>query len=310
MSNLNLSKALISARSPQVSIGMPVYNGAKFIREALDSLLAQTFTDFELIISDNASTDDTEAICWEYSKKDDRIRYVRQPSNRGVLDNFKFLLDNAIGEYFMWAAADDVWDKNWIKMLLPVAVDSQCLAYGTLQTIDGNSNNMKHAANNRKFRFTGYKFIRRLKYFIEPSLLGKANPIYGIYPKRFITEKVFNVLNNKNATDMLFLYQLLADIEIKGGIEVFLYKRIHDDCMGGGVEMQSTKKKNLMVSIIKLPLQISNYQYRQIVGYGILSNIYERTAQILLTPIILIMNLYCVVVNNPRFRRTLTDAVP
>lgn len=70
-------------RVPTVSVGMPVYNGEQYIREALDSLLAQTFADFELIISDNASTDGTKAICLEYAGKDSRIRYVRQTANRG-----------------------------------------------------------------------------------------------------------------------------------------------------------------------------------------------------------------------------------
>ena len=69
---------------PLVSIGMPVYNGEKYIREALDSLLAQTFTDFELIISDNASTDATEIICREYAAHYPQIRYVRQRVNRGA----------------------------------------------------------------------------------------------------------------------------------------------------------------------------------------------------------------------------------
>jgi glycosyltransferase involved in cell wall biosynthesis len=103
---------------PKVSIGMPVYNGEPFIREALDSLLAQTFTDFELIISDNASTDGTEAICREYAAKDDRIRYVRQPENRGALANFQFVLDEAVGEYFMWAAADDIRAPDCLEIYL------------------------------------------------------------------------------------------------------------------------------------------------------------------------------------------------
>ena len=278
------------------------WNGAAWISEAILSLQKSSVS-IAIVIVDNASTDETEAICREYATKDSRIRYVLQPSNRGPFENFKFLLDNATGEYFMWAAADDVWDTNWIQTLLPVSVAGQCLSYGTLQAIDGNSNIMQHAANNRKFNFTGYKFVRRLKYFIEPSFLGKANPIYGIYPKRFITEKVFNVFFSKNATDMLFLYRLLADIDIKSCSEVFLYKRIHYGCAGGGVEIQSTKK-NILLSILKLPLQITIYQYCQIISYGTLSNILERSAQILLTPIILIMNLYCVVSNNPRFRRT------
>jgi len=107
-------------KKPLVSIGMPVYNGAKFIREALDSLLAQTFTDFELIISDNASTDETEAICREYAAKDARIRYIRQPENRGALANFQFVLDEAVGEYFMWAAADDRRHPSALERMIEV----------------------------------------------------------------------------------------------------------------------------------------------------------------------------------------------
>jgi glycosyltransferase involved in cell wall biosynthesis len=100
---------------PKVSIGMPVYNGEHFIREALDSLLAQTFTEFELIISDNGSSDATEAICKEYAAKDRRIRYVRQAENRGAGANFQFVLDESVGEYFMWAAADDRWGNTFVE---------------------------------------------------------------------------------------------------------------------------------------------------------------------------------------------------
>jgi len=99
---------------PQVSIGMPVFNGEKFIRDALDSLLAQTFADFELIISDNASTDSTAEICREYCKKDDRLRYFRQNENIGAVANFQFVLDSARSEIFMWAAHDDKWSKNYL----------------------------------------------------------------------------------------------------------------------------------------------------------------------------------------------------
>lgn len=100
---------------PQVSIGMPVYNGEKFLREALESVCAQTFTDFELIISDNASTDSTEAICREYAAKDKRIRYVRQPANFGAKANFEYVLDEALGTYFMWLGDDDWLDGNYIS---------------------------------------------------------------------------------------------------------------------------------------------------------------------------------------------------
>lgn len=99
-----------------VTIGMPVYNGEKFIRAAIQSLLHQTYSNFELIISDNASTDLTEVIAREYALKDKRIKYVRQPKNLGPGHNFKFVFDEACGEYFMWAACDDVFSKNFVEI--------------------------------------------------------------------------------------------------------------------------------------------------------------------------------------------------
>jgi glycosyltransferase involved in cell wall biosynthesis len=94
--------------TPRVTIGMPVYNGENFIAETLDSLLAQTFTDFELIISDNASTDSTALICQEYAARDSRIRYDRLDKNVGASGNFNRLVDMARGEYFKWSAHDDI----------------------------------------------------------------------------------------------------------------------------------------------------------------------------------------------------------
>ena len=114
-------------RTPTVCIGMPVYNGANYIHEALDSLLAQTFTDFELIISDNASTDDTQAICEEYERRDSRIRYVRQSENKGAAENFRVVLDCAKANLFMWAAFDDLWAPNYLmeatRLLANKAID-------------------------------------------------------------------------------------------------------------------------------------------------------------------------------------------
>jgi glycosyltransferase involved in cell wall biosynthesis len=109
-------KDVLNKHIPKVSIGMPVYNGKKYIREALDSLLAQTFTDFELIISDNASTDGTEDICREYVKKDSRVRYVRQSQNMRAVWNFNFVLEEARGEYFMWASHDDCWNSRYLRV--------------------------------------------------------------------------------------------------------------------------------------------------------------------------------------------------
>ncbi len=101
-------------KQPHISIGLPVYNGEKFITEAIESILAQTFEDYELIISDNHSTDRTEEICRQYAAKNPSIRYYRQNQNRGAAWNFNHVFQLARGEYFKWAAADDVCEPNFL----------------------------------------------------------------------------------------------------------------------------------------------------------------------------------------------------
>jgi len=92
--------------SPIVSIGFPVYNGEKSVGRALDSILSQGFEDFELIISDNASTDDTGRICQAYAKRDNRIQYFRNETNIGVSPNHNRVFELSQGKYFAWIAHD------------------------------------------------------------------------------------------------------------------------------------------------------------------------------------------------------------
>ena len=102
-------------RKPLVTIGVPVYNADKFLEETLDSLLAQTFEDFEIIISDNASTDSTESICQAYMAKDSRIRYVRNESNLGAAFNYNQTFELSSTKYFKWAAADDLCAPQYLE---------------------------------------------------------------------------------------------------------------------------------------------------------------------------------------------------
>jgi glycosyltransferase involved in cell wall biosynthesis len=101
--------------APSLSIGLPVYNGERYLAEALDALLSQTYTDFELIISDNASDDATEEICRAYAQKDERVRYIRQPVNIGADPNHHFVVEQARGRYFKWAAHDDVYEPELLR---------------------------------------------------------------------------------------------------------------------------------------------------------------------------------------------------
>lgn len=111
------SQRMMPRAHPVISIGMPVYNGAAHLAQALDSLLAQSFTDFEIIVSDNCSTDATPQIIAEYAARDPRIRVFRQLENIGGLPNFRFVLQEAKGDYYMWAAYDDWHDPNYLEAL-------------------------------------------------------------------------------------------------------------------------------------------------------------------------------------------------
>jgi glycosyltransferase involved in cell wall biosynthesis len=101
-----------------VSLGLPVYNGESFLPQALDSILAQTFADFELVISDNASTDSTPGICHAYSSSDARIHYSRNESNRGAGWNHNHVFDLSASDYFKWCAADDLIHPTYVSACL------------------------------------------------------------------------------------------------------------------------------------------------------------------------------------------------
>lgn len=104
---------------PLVTIGLPVFNGGKTLHDALASLVNQDYPNFQLIISDNASTDSTLEVCEHFASKDPRITIIKKQENEGALANFKTVLNAAEGEFFMWAAADDYWHKQFISRLLP-----------------------------------------------------------------------------------------------------------------------------------------------------------------------------------------------
>jgi glycosyltransferase involved in cell wall biosynthesis len=101
--------------APRLSIGLPVHNGEKYLAESLDALLGQTYENFELIISDNASTDGTAEICHWYMKQDSRIRYICQPRNIGAAPNHNFVVGQARGELIKWASADDLYSRDLLK---------------------------------------------------------------------------------------------------------------------------------------------------------------------------------------------------
>ncbi|MGH9445650.1 MAG: glycosyltransferase, partial [Terriglobia bacterium] len=157
-----------SQSQPLVTIGLPVYNGEKYLRSALAALLAQDYSHFELIISDNNSNDSTEAVCREFAVEDSRIRYIRQAENHGAPWNFAFVLGQARGDYFMWAAHDDLWEPAYIRKCQealqshPEAV----LCCTEVKFIDGEGNPSPYYAGFRGLETLGMTRAQRVHRLI------------------------------------------------------------------------------------------------------------------------------------------------
>ena len=130
-----------------VSIGLPVYNGANFLRQAAESLLAQTHREIELVISDNASTDATESICKQLAATDPRVRYTRLSDNIGAIANHNRTFELARGEYFMWSSHDDIWLPTYVEKCVALleANHDAVVAYARMGVIDEHGTVLKLA---------------------------------------------------------------------------------------------------------------------------------------------------------------------
>jgi glycosyltransferase involved in cell wall biosynthesis len=127
-------------RGPRLTVGLPVYNGENYLAESLDALLDQTYEDFELIISDNASTDSTPDICREYERRDSRVTWFRQPQNIGLAGNHNFVVDKGRGDLFKWGSHDDLYGRDLLERCVDAldAFPDVVLAHSWTAMIDGS----------------------------------------------------------------------------------------------------------------------------------------------------------------------------
>ena len=172
----NTKSELLNLPKPKISIGIPVYNGDSYLNSAIDSVLNQNFKDFELIISDNASTDKTDEICEKYKAKDKRIRYFKQKFNLGGVNNFKFVLDKSIGKYFMWLAADDIFgNKDFLKILNDELSEKYNYYFPEVSIIGANGEIERSNA------MTSFKHCKTQLDFFEVSLKENAMHLYSLF---------------------------------------------------------------------------------------------------------------------------------
>jgi glycosyltransferase involved in cell wall biosynthesis len=253
----------METKTDLVSIGMPVYNGANYIKEALESLLSQDYGNFELIISDNASTDSTQSICLEYLEKDSRIKYFRNQVNEGGLANFNKVLELSSGKYFMWAAHDDLWEINYITELVKL-MDSDpnnVLAFSCLKSIDMNSsviNSYPHI----HFLTDSKHCVQLSKYITAEEYLGKANLIYGLMRKDKIQEIGGLTIwgNTDFGSDMLFVFRLLGEGRLVMSSEFLFFKRIINNHVQTASNSNISFMSQITQSLQELNLWIDYFQ--------------------------------------------------
>lgn len=207
---------------------MPVYNNERFLREAVDSLINQSFTDWILFFSDDASKDKTRQICEEYAAKDPRIIYYHQEKNLGLFPNYKFTLDQARGEYFMWAAGDDVWDKDFLKICVSYLEDDPALGMSVPcnTTIDSFGRTLLTAPWMTKW--TGRPGIRQVsKYIMEAESYGKCNLMYGLFRLEAL-RKIWQAYPQRNVwgQDYMFSLAVVARYGVKVDHRSLFKKRL------------------------------------------------------------------------------------
>ncbi len=240
---------------PRVSIGVPVYNGKKFVAEALDSILAQDFGDFELIISDNASTDETQQICEAYARRDSRINYSRLPENLGAAKNYNRVFKLSSGEFFKWAPHDDLIEPRFLSACLAEfdkAPPETVLVYPNTRVIDGDGNAVEGLEDDPD-RTVEMAFPARLWRILgtrdaSQSLLHRCFPVVGLI-RRSVLEKTSLIANMPRA-DMLLVVQLAAAGPFGTVDDRLSVKRRHDECSIANAERQAqgTELERLIAS--------------------------------------------------------------
>ncbi|SEB43754.1 glycosyltransferase family A protein [Rhodobacter sp. 24-YEA-8] len=199
---------------PKVTIGVPVYNGVSLIQRCLENLAAQDFDDFEVIISDNASTDGTSEICSGFATKDRRFRHVRHAETSSANDNFRWVRDAADSEYFAFRAYDDISSPDYFRKLA-----------GILQA----GSHLHLAAGNIRQDFGPVIGMREAPWISDPAIEAaapeqripyrmfacQAGWFYGLWRKKALTQALDRVLSQYDdlwaGDHLILLHAMLAD---------------------------------------------------------------------------------------------------
>ena len=209
-------------KNPTISIGLAVYNGEKYLAQAIDSILAQTYKDFELILSDNASTDGTAEICRRYAAQDARIRYYRNKTNIGGANNENQTFRLSRGKYFRWAAHDDMLAPTLLEKCVEVmdGDPSIVLCHTAIVEIDENGNTIKITSRDNGSSSKPYERFQRIA-----SSRDFCEETYGLIRSDIMSKTRLQL--NYTASDRTLLCELSLYGRFHQIDEPLFYKRFH-----------------------------------------------------------------------------------
>lgn len=213
--------------TPNVSLSLPVYNGEKYLASAIDSILQQDYTDFELIISDNFSTDGTEQICRDHAARDSRIRYIRNDRNFGAAENFNIGLRASVGRYFKWCAHDDLISTNYLSACVD-ALDANpgaVLAFGDSKILDAEGNVAGNRRNDLAEINDPDAFARFRKAVKET---GHCNEVFGLI-RRDVVARTTRLMGPYWSADRTLLQELALMGTFEFVPKAIFYNRHHPD---------------------------------------------------------------------------------
>jgi len=251
---------------PLVTIGMPVFNEGAFLGSALDSLMAQDYVNFEIVISDNCSTDQTSKICLDYAEKFAQIKYKRLPENIGAAANFRFLQENIDGKYFMWAAGHDLWSENLVSKCVErlEESDNAVISFATSNWISKDGEHL----SDKESGWCDTRGMNPIARFYT-VLWGNMHPILGmIRSESLLLSKPFQSVLG---ADLILLSELALHGDFVHAVDALWSRRVvrEDETYSQRVQRYRSKGYSLIdkrltnrVPILSLPIELMKVVFR------------------------------------------------
>ena len=210
---------------PMISVGLPVFNGEKYLDNSIQAIIDQTYPEFTLIISDNASTDKTQEICEKWVKADERVTYTRNDRNLGAAENYNLLVDYADTDYFKWASADDLHEPAYLEKCVEILEEHPdvVMAYGKSSLIFENKPDPQEYEDG--FHMVEDEPYERFKAFFDAPFL--CNAIFGVMRTSVIRRT--GKIGGYARSDRVLLGELLLHGKIYEVSEPLFLRRMHPE---------------------------------------------------------------------------------